>query len=199
MAAKTPKFRGSYAFLLEPSVNTDGQKQYRVRADFDANLFNDYDPTKPETVPEWARAAVLEAIEQGKAKLWSGKVPKGLQLPFYDGEQSDLDGMDGLFYMNLKQDAKYPIKVFIKEPGKPSVLIDDAPIDNPHEAIYSGAYYRAIVRFYPYKNQSNVGIGVGLDSIVKVADGERLSGGISTKQAASMFDDDDDSNDEDIF
>lgn len=41
--------------------------------------------------------------------------------------------------------------------------------------VYSGCYVQAVLSIFPYNNQQ-VGVGIGLTAIRKVADGEPLAG-----------------------
>ena len=76
------------------------------------------------------------------------------------------------------QTCALPISVSSK--NKP-VLVDKnkAPIADPQE-LYSGCYGRAIINFYVYDTNGNKGISAGLNGIMKLHDGEPLSGGVVT-------------------
>ena len=47
--------------------------------------------------------------------------------------------------------------------------------------LYSGCYGRAIINFYVYDTNGNKGISAGLNGVMKLHDGEPLSGGIVTE------------------
>ena len=47
------------------------------------------------------------------------------------------------------------------------------------DELYSGCYGAVTVNLFPYSSNGNVGVGVGLNNIIKTEDGEKLSGGRS--------------------
>jgi len=56
--------------------------------------------------------------------------------------------------------------------------------------LYSGAYFRAIIRAYAYENKDNDGVSFGLVALQKIRDGEKIGGGgISKEKARALFDD----------
>jgi hypothetical protein len=108
---------------------------------------------------------IKAASQLGKSK-WGGVVPKNVDLPIRDG---DLKGdrypeFKGCYYFNAKSKFK---------PG----LVDAAgnEILDP-SAIYSGCTARLSLNLYPYAALGNYGIGVGLNNVMKVSDGPRLTG-----------------------
>lgn len=44
------------------------------------------------------------------------------------------------------------------------------------EEVYSGCYVQAVLTLYVYNTSGNKGIGVSLNAIRKIKDGERLAG-----------------------
>jgi hypothetical protein len=59
------------------------------------------------------------------------------------------------------------------------------PIQNPDE-IYGGCKVKIAVTFYPYRQQGNNGVGVSLNGVQKISDGESFGGGRPSVE--SMFD-----------
>jgi hypothetical protein len=117
-------------------------------------------------------AAIESAKEAGKAKF-GGKIPANLKLPLRDGD-TDRDEEDenyaGHFFVNAT--AK----------GKPGV-IDKATgkqIEN-EDGFYSGCFGKASVNFYPFAVNGNKGVACGLNNLLKVKDGDRLSGRASAE------------------
>ena len=47
---------------------------------------------------------------------------------------------------------------------------------------YAGAYGCVTVNMFPYNSNGNVGVGVGLNNVIKLEDGERLAGGRSADE-----------------
>lgn len=88
-------------------------------------------------------------------------------------------------------DAAYKNSYYLnaKNRRKPGIVdINKNEILDPSE-IYSGIKVKAAISFYAYNKNGNKGIGVSLDYIMKVADGEPLGSTISLDEA---FPDDDD-------
>lgn len=167
--------RLSYSHLDAPWSNIEGgEKKYSV------SCIIPKDDKKTIAIIE---EAIETAKEEGKAKKWKGSIPKKLTLPLRDGdeEREDLAYSDSMF-MNASSRQKVPVLNRLKE------LID------PTEA-YSGCYALVSVNFFPYDSAGNKGIGAGLNSVLKWADGEKLGGG----DGSHDFDDIDTGlNDEDL-
>lgn len=126
--------------------------------------------------------AVKEAKEQGKSKKWGGKIPATLKLPLRDGDEEhpEDEAYTGHFFLNASNTRK------------PVLLdTDKRPLENDGD-LYSGAYARVAINFYPFKSKS-LGVAVSLESILKLEDGESLGGGIVTyDDAVAAFSDDED-------
>ena len=75
------------------------------------------------------------------------------------------------------------------------VYADKTPITEASE-LYSGCYGRAIVNFYVYDTNGNKGVSAGLNGIMKLSDGEPLSGGVVTD---SDWDDDFEDEDDELL
>lgn len=71
-----------------------------------------------------------------------------------------------LFVINAKASADYPPQV---------VGADRQPVIDRGQ-VYAGCIVAAGIRLYTYNNMGNVGIGVGLQAIMKQGDGEALGG-----------------------
>ena len=97
-----------------------------------------------------------------------------------DEEHPDDEAYAGHFFLNASNTRK------------PILLdTDKRPLENDG-ALYSGAYARVAINFYPFAGKSK-GVAVSLESILKLEDGESLGGGIVTyDDAVKAFDDEDD-------
>lgn len=183
---QTPIFEGAFAqYLTEPDYVTrkkNGKEVevavYSVRAVFDE--FDGFNPEDPKSVPSWAKAAVKAALDKGKEKLWDGKIPTSLRMPFINGDDSEKSEFHGRFYSNIKSYEKQP--PIIGPNGKAMMGISQ-------DTVYSGAKYRAVLQFAPYNNAGGKGVSAYIVALQKVADGERRDGGISESQAESLFGD----------
>lgn len=127
--------------------------------------------------------AAIEAAKQiGKTKKWGGAIPPVLKLPWHDGD------------LEKPEDEAYKGHVFFNASNarKPILLgTDKRPLDNESD-LYSGAFARVAINFFPFKGKSK-GVAVSLESILKLEDGESLGGGIVTyDDAVAAFSDDED-------
>ena len=78
---------------------------------------------------------------------------------------------------------------------KPGIVDKDLnEILDPDE-VYSGCWGRVSLNFYPFDVSGNRGVGVGLNNVQKLKDGERLGG--ARASAESDFGDDFEDYDED--
>ena len=111
------------------------------------------------------KTAVDAAVQEGIASTWGGKQPKNLHLPLRDGDAERADEApeyEGMMFLNATSQTK---------PG--IVDRDRNEILDPEE-VYSGCWGRASINFFPYDHKGNRGVGVGLNNIQKLRDGERL-------------------------
>jgi hypothetical protein len=150
----TGKVRLSYAYVFSPhSSKPEDKPKYSV-----AILF----PKSDHETLKKVKAGIEAAKEQGKKTKWEGTIPSGLWIPLRDGDEKGDPNYKDHWYFSAKSDRA------------PSILdIDKNQILDKTE-IYSGCYARVNVDFYPYAKVSK-GVGVGLNAIQKLADGEPLS------------------------
>ena len=94
--------------------------------------------------------------------------------------EEPLPEYEGMYYLTAKSNRK------------PQVVDLDRDDIFDDEEVYPGCYVRATIVFFPYSNEGK-GVGVLLNNVQKLEDGERLGGG-----AASAADDFADDDDEDI-
>lgn len=158
--------RFSYVKLVEPSD---------LSGKFEANVLV---PKSDKATYNKILAAVEAAKEIAKNKKWGGKIPPKLKSEGYqDGDEKfTKDGEPdpvyaGHWYMvarankNAAGEAQLPFLC-----DKNRVKID------PSE-VYSGCYGIASINFFGYEFQGSKGIGVGLNGIQFLRDGEPLGGG----------------------
>lgn len=154
----TGKVRLSYANIWEPKPNPNGKLQYSA-----ALLI----PKEDRDNLNRLVAAVKQVMDENK-DFFKGRKPAS---PIHDG---DTDGTNagqppyaGCYYVNAKATEAYPPKIM--DFNKRALTPDD------EVKVYSGCYVQAVLSIFPYNNQQ-VGVGVGLTAIRKVADGEPLAG-----------------------
>ena len=155
----TGKCRLSYEHIFEPS-SIDGTSP----AKYSACIIIRKDDTVTLKKLEQAEAA---AIQEGIKSKWKGKRPPKLKTPLRDGDV-DREGDEafaGCWFINANAN---------RQPGIVDLALN--PIID-REEVYSGCYCRFSVNLYPFSTNGNNGVAVGLNTVQKVADGERLAGG----------------------
>ena len=173
----TGKVRLSYPHLFVPAEpKGGGDKKYSASIII---------PKKDKETLKKIKAAVEAAKEEGKSK-WGGKIPAKLHMPLRDGDE------------DKPEDEAYANSYFFscsstRQPG----VVDRSlqPILDPEE-VYPGCYVRVNVNFFAYDSNGNKGIGVGLNHVQKLSDGERLGGASVSVDAAFADDYEDDDEDE---
>lgn len=133
------------------------------------------------------RTAIAEAVQEGVASKWGGKKPGNLKLPLRDGDAeraAEAPEYAGMYFLNANSTQK---------PG--IVDRDRNEILDPDE-VYSGCWGRASINFFPFNTNGNRGVGVGLNNLQKLRDGERL--GTARASAESDFGDDFEDDDDDL-
>ncbi len=117
------------------------------------------------------KKAIENAKEQGKAGKWNGKIPGSYKGPLHDGDEvEDREGYEGCYYLSAKNGRRRPQVV---DANMEEILDEDE--------VYAGCYVRASITFFPY-NTNGAGVGVVLNHIQKLGEGERLGGEVSTAE-----------------
>lgn len=142
-------------------------------------------PKEDKATLKKIKAAIDEAIQEGISSKWNGKKPANVKLPLRDGDEERADEApeyEGMMFLNANSTQK------------PGIVDKDLnEILDPDE-VYSGCWGRASINFYPFSVNGNKGIGVGLNNVQKLKDGEHL--GSARASAESDFDDDFEDDDE---
>lgn len=168
---------GCYVNVFNPRVvNEDtGRKAYSICA-----LVDKKDTKGIAELQQAMQAAVAQGIEKGRFP--KAAVPL-LKMPLRDGDAEVAAGTRG---------PEFKGKLFFncnryEEQGAPGVVDKTAkPIMDTSE-VYSGAIYRLDVNFYPFNTKGNKGVAVGLNNLMKVADGERLDGRMKAEDAFANY------------
>lgn len=172
--------RLAFVNLFSPRVNDDG-----TPGRYDVCLL--IDKSDKDTI-DCINKAVEAAKARGIKEKWAGKLPKNLLLPLKDGDDREDDqygGFENCMYLNARSKSRPGI---VDKHG--AQILDE-------EELYSGCYALCGISFFPYDNNSK-GIGVSIDNVMKVKDGESLAG---KPTASSDFDGielDDDDDDDDL-
>lgn len=161
----TPEFRVSFAHVFRPQANPQNpaaEKKFSL-----ACLFPHPSKMTPSYKKEYEAfvAKIKAEINQAIAEKWGAKKPANLRMPFRDQGEKTFDGYEaGAVWFNASSKQK---------PG----LVDANNNDIIDEtAFYSGCYARATLRVYAYDASGNRGVGIGLQNVQKLRDGEPLSG-----------------------
>lgn len=161
----TGRVRFSFVNLIKPRANNGGAEKFSVTL-----LIPKSDTqtlTKIESAIEAAKAAY-------RAKNPGKKLPSSLKTTLHDGDGEMPNGGDygpeckGCMVMSVSSNTR-PVMVYA----------DKTPVTDPSD-IYSGCYGRAILNFYVYDTSGNIGVSAGLNGVMKLSDGEPLSGGVVT-------------------
>lgn len=162
----TPEFRMSFPNLSEPKGFEGGEEKYGLTMLFE----------KAVDI-KGLKQIVFNAISE----KWGPdrtKWPKGLRLPFRDGDTEE----------NYKDKEGYAGCIFVRATSKRQPGMVDKnlkPILNIDEAFYGGCYARAEVLAFPYDRAGNKGVALSLQNVQKLRDGKPFSG---RKAAQDVFD-----------
>lgn len=165
--------RLSYVNLIEPKENKNGgDPKYSVTLlvpKTDVATYSDL------------QKSLQAAYEKGVREKWNNARPKLIHPLIYDGDGVRNDGQA------FGPEAKGHWVLTASSKTKPQVVgTADIMVGLPPQEIYSGMYAHVTINFYPFSTDGNKGVGCGLGNVLKIADGEPLSGGAS---AASDFGD----------
>jgi len=167
---KTDLVRFSYANVFVPTAMEEGKdKTYNI-----SMLW----PKTNKAFTARVEAEIKKTYVEGKA-AFGGAYPAKWWNPLRDGDEEKPGNEEyaGMMFLGAKSKNKPQII------DKKGVTIDDA------EDFYSGCYGKASLNFYAFGAKVPLkGVAAGLNSLLKVEDGERLSGGAAP--AATDFADD---------
>ena len=176
-----PQTRWSYVNVWEPKSIDGSNPKYSVQFLI---------PKTDQATLDKVRAAIEAAYHEGEAKLKGGSrfVPalEDIKSPLRDGDRERKGDpvYAGMYFLNANSTQK------------PGIVDRDLnEILDPDE-VYSGCWGRASINFYAFNVNGNRGVGVGLNNIQKLKDGDRL-GGARAKAEDDFGDDFED--DEDDF
>lgn len=162
----TSRCRLSYVSAFEPKLMPDGQTEK-----FSVTLLI---PKSDKRTLAKIEAAQEAAVEAFKGKNPGKKLPANMPTTLHDGDLPKDNGDDygpecaGCMVMTVTSKRR-PVIVYA----------DKTPMTEPSE-LYSGCYGRAVINFYVYDTAGKIGVTAGLNGIMKLEDGEPLSGGIVT-------------------
>lgn len=171
--------RFSYLNAFEAKPTPSGDLKYSASL-----LIPKTDVEGIRVITEAIEAAIQKGLDDNK--FTKVQVNSKFRRPLRDGDVEFQDGnrgpeYQGHFFLNSSS-ANKPGVVKAQKGSAP------VPIFDPDE-FYSGCYGRADINFFPYNSAGNRGIGVGLNNLMLVKEGDRLDGRMSADQAFANFTD----------
>lgn len=174
----------SYANVYEPKIMPGASDpKFSVQI-----LIDKKDKAAIAMVEEAIKKATAEGITKGKFSETKAKA-KGFKTPLRDGDEYYAEepgparaAAQGRMFFNATAAA-----------NQPPTIVDGQfrPISQESGNFYSGCIGHVSCSVFPYAHPSgSVGIGMGLNSIMKKRDGDRLDGRVSTHDAFAGLGDD---------
>lgn len=164
----TPVFRVGFPNIWEPKKNQSGQEKYGLSMMFPKQGFQN---------PAWLNEILKEVQEQVQQQVFRGQaIPPHARLnPLKDGDVPNTMGkvhFQGYYVVNAGSNFQPGVVDNLIDPqtGKPLVITDK-------NQFYAGCYARATVHAFWYNSNGNMGIGISLNNVQKIKDGDRLGGG----------------------
>ena len=121
--------------------------------------------------------AIDRAKQQGVTKCWNGVMPPVVASAIYDGDGVRPNGEP------FGEECRGHWVFTASSKQAPQVVdINLNPIINQTE-VYSGCYARVCINFFPYNSNGKRGVGIGLNAVQKLDDGEPLGNRVSAAEA----------------
>lgn len=194
-AFKTKLVRFTFVHLAEPHAFAEGMEaKYSINVLIDKN-----DKETLERIAKAYKEAVQEGVEKFGATFKGKATPikrepgstKGILIDCdADEKYNGYPECKGHYMLAAK--SNNPVSVGFRKAGVTYAFSNKEEIA---QEVYSGSYGAVSVNLYPY-NRVGSGIAAGLNSVLKVKDGEPLGGHSNVTSDFADFDDDqDDDND----
>lgn len=165
----TPLCRFTYCNVFEAKANLSGKLKFSCGI-----MFPKTDTKAIETIKQ----AIDEAIKQGIAKGTINAAQaqsRNFKYPLRDGDQyyseanddsarAARSGFRGMMFLSASSDNPVGVVDRYAQP-----IIDQ-------EEFYSGCWGHADIRFYAFNRGGGIGVGVGLQNVMKKKDDDRLDG-----------------------
>lgn len=145
---------------------------------FDRNLFDPNDKGKRTASAIFEKSEDLSAVmaicKEEATKKWGNKIPKSLKMPVK--EEKDEDKLEARPYLEnmLIMNSQTIFEISIIDVANNALTSED---------IKAGDYVRLAVSAFPYDKDGNKGIGLNVNGVLKVKDGEAFY----NKPTASAF------------
>ena len=116
------------------------------------------------------KAAQQQALEDGKASKFGGKIPANWRDTLHDGDtDADLERNPeyaGHYYISVSANQEYPPNIVDRRLQK---ILDASEV-------YSGMWAKVSMVAYPFNTQGNKGASFGLRNVQKIRDDEPFGG-----------------------
>lgn len=168
----TPKFRLSFPELFQAKAYEDQAAKYSIQMLFDKKT----DLTEMKSV-----------VKKAAKEKWGDNPPKGILMPFKDGNEKELEGYENKIVVSAGSKFKPQI---VDQKREPILAQDD---------IYAGCFARAAIAAYAWEHKNKQGkilkrgVSFNLESVQKLADGEPF---VKRPDASEDFDEVDDGSDD---
>ena len=163
----TGEVRLSYQSLITPrAAQQGGEPRYS------ATLL--IPKTDTATIAD-INASIKAAYDEGVSKKWGGAHPQSKNI-LHDGDGLRPSGIA------FGDECKGHWVITANSKQKPQVVgIDNIACELDPRDVYSGMYARVTLNFFAYDTAGSKGVGCGLGNVLKIRDGEPLSGGASAE------------------
>lgn len=117
-------------------------------------------------------SALAACADDAVRTKWGGVRPPVISQVIHDGDGLRRDGSP------YAEECKGHWVLSVSSTRKPDVVdISNINVPLAPQDIYSGMYARVTVRAFAYNTRGNKGVSFGLGNVLKIRDGEPLSGG----------------------
>lgn len=195
----TRKVRLSYAHVWEPVEDSNGNSKYQTaiiipkddyatRIDLYLAVLDAHEKgqekygnkfAKLPRIPAYPDTKSVEALKQYCEEL--EKIVATITSPINDGDKKD------------PKDSAYENSIYLnaKSNRKPEIVDSNREPIYAKDEVYSGCYCVVSLNFYPYNISTKRGVACGLGNLMKVADGEPLTGRTTAKDDFANVNSDD--------
>lgn len=170
--------RGSYVGILEQK-DLPGSTPDKPKKCYGMQLVWPKDAKDCDEFVKALKSMFVHILVDKHGEAKAKKMAKVCQVPLRDGDAEDKDALEGMYFMNANNHFRQPY--IIGPMGKP---VDPSTLTESD--IYSGAWYRCMLRFYWYDNVTK-GVGVSLEGIMKVRDDTNLGATVTQAEATNAF------------
>lgn len=161
----TPEFQVAFEKVFNPGQNKQGKDSYSVTMMFP----KDTDLSK-----------LKEAAQKVIKEKWGENKPKKLKSPFKDADS--YEDSNGDILKDKYEFMEGHVIVDAKTGFAPGLVNEKKQKIIDENEFYSGCFAIATVVPFAYDQDGNKGVSFGLRNIMKLRDGDKLTGGATAEQ-----------------